>query len=266
MTRRATQKPKVRWWIPAVGLLAVMILLTAGFAWTIGRAVHGHAADALDDAGIDGVTIENSYRDVTLTGPAALEAAAVSAVEGARLVQDVAYVGSGGPEPSPTPTPEPSPSPTPTAEPSPSTDPSPTTEPTDTCAAISPECMGGVEYLAYVLSNSDNSTFAFGSAALTASDREILDGVAQAILESLPYDPDIRVLVAGHADSTGPSDFNQGLSERRARAVRDYLVGQGVPTVTLSIVGYGETQPTATNDTAAGRASNRRVELAIVED
>jgi len=259
MARRATgEKPGVRWWIPAVGLLASMTLLTAGFAWTIGRATHRHATDALDGAGLDGISVEHSYRDVTLTGPDNLEAAAVAAVEGATLVQDVEYVGSGGPEPSPTPTAEPSP--TPTAEPSPSP------EPTDTCAAISPECMGGVEYLAYVLSNSDNSTFAFGSAALTASDREILDGVAQAILESLPYDPDIRVLVAGHADSTGPSDFNQGLSERRARAVRDYLVGQGVPTVTLSIVGYGETQPTATNDTAAGRASNRRVELAIVED
>jgi outer membrane protein OmpA-like peptidoglycan-associated protein len=265
MTRRATgERSKVQWWIPVVGLLATMTLLTAGFAWTIGRAVHGHATDALDGAGIDGVTIDNSYRDVTLTGPAALEDAAVAAVEDARLVQDVAYVGSEGPEPSPIV--EPSPSLTPTVEPSPSIEPSPTTEPTDTCEAISPECMGGEGYLAYVLSNSDNPTFAWDSAALTAADRGTLDVVAQAILESLPYDPGIRVVVAGHADSTGPSDYNQGLSERRARAARDHLVAKGVPAGALIVVGYGETRPAATNDTAAGRASNRRVELTIAED
>lgn len=233
-----------------------MTLLTVGFAWTIDQAVRRHATDALVDAGISGVSVDNSYRDVTLTGPAVLETAAVSTVADAQLVQDVVYVavGSSGPEPSPTPT----------VEPLPSLEPSP--EPTDTCTAISPECLGGVGYLTHMLDSSDKPTFAFDSASLTASDREILDGVALAIVESLSYDPEIRVTVAGHSDSSGPLDYNQKLSVLRAQVVRDYLIRQGVPADALSIIGYGETKPIDSNDTETGRASNRRVELTIAKD
>ena len=69
------------------------------------------------------------------------------------------------------------------------------------------------------------------------------------------------VSVGGHTDSVGADAYNQGLSERRALAVKDYLVGKGVDGSRLSSMGYGEASPIASNDTADGRALNRRVEL-----
>jgi len=69
------------------------------------------------------------------------------------------------------------------------------------------------------------------------------------------------VSVGGHTDSVGTDAYNQGLSERRALAVKDYLVGKGVDGSRLSSMGYGEASPIASNDTADGRALNRRVEL-----
>ena len=70
-----------------------------------------------------------------------------------------------------------------------------------------------------------------------------------------------RFSIVGHTDSTGSEDYNQALSERRARAVADYLVSRGVPRDSLSILGAGEGRPIASNDTPDGRASNRRVEI-----
>ena len=67
--------------------------------------------------------------------------------------------------------------------------------------------------------------------------------------------------VGGHTDSVGTDAYNQTLSERRAASVKDYLVGQGVDGSRLSTAGYGESNPIASNDTADGRALNRRVEL-----
>lgn len=71
------------------------------------------------------------------------------------------------------------------------------------------------------------------------------------------------VSVGGHTDSVGTDAYNQGLSERRAMAVKDYLAGKGVDSSRLSAVGYGEANPIAANDTADGRALNRRVELSV---
>jgi OOP family OmpA-OmpF porin len=72
--------------------------------------------------------------------------------------------------------------------------------------------------------------------------------------------PGSTAVVEGHTDSRGPDDYNQRLSERRATAVRDYLVSQfGVAPGRVSAVGYGEARPIATNATDAGRAQNRRV-------
>jgi OOP family OmpA-OmpF porin len=63
----------------------------------------------------------------------------------------------------------------------------------------------------------------------------------------------------------GTEAYNQALSLRRAGAVRDYLVGGGIDAGRLSVEGFGESRPVATNDTDSGRAQNRRVELRIVE-
>ena len=79
--------------------------------------------------------------------------------------------------------------------------------------------------------------------------------------ESLKQWGNVKVEVAGHTDAKASDDYNMQLSERRANAVRDYLIGKGVAADRLSAKGYGESQPVADNDTEEGRAKNRRVEL-----
>jgi outer membrane protein OmpA-like peptidoglycan-associated protein len=75
--------------------------------------------------------------------------------------------------------------------------------------------------------------------------------------------PDLRLEVDGHTDSVGSDAYNQQLSEKRAAAVRDYLVQQGLPTSSATVMGFGKTQPVASNATAVGRQQNRRVELVV---
>jgi len=75
----------------------------------------------------------------------------------------------------------------------------------------------------------------------------------------------VVVEVAGHTDSIGTEEYNQGLSERRANAVMDYLISKGIKATRLTARGYGETQPVASNDTKEGRQANRRVELIVLQ-
>ncbi len=77
--------------------------------------------------------------------------------------------------------------------------------------------------------------------------------------------PDVQIRVEGHTDATGPEAYNQGLSERRADSVRKFLVEKGIGAARLTSVGFGESNPIATNDTREGRALNRRVELQVLE-
>jgi OOP family OmpA-OmpF porin len=69
------------------------------------------------------------------------------------------------------------------------------------------------------------------------------------------------VIATGHTDSIGTERYNQKLSERRAAAVKAYLVSKGIPSSKITTIGKGETQPVATNKTAAGRQKNRRVDI-----
>ncbi len=75
--------------------------------------------------------------------------------------------------------------------------------------------------------------------------------------------PDTNILVTGHTDSDGTEQYNQSLSEKRARAVSDYTEMQGVSSSRFSVVGLGEKEPIASNDNEDGKLSNRRVEIAI---
>jgi outer membrane protein OmpA-like peptidoglycan-associated protein len=75
--------------------------------------------------------------------------------------------------------------------------------------------------------------------------------------------PGLRLDVEGHTDSVGGDDYNQRLSEERGAAVRNYLTQEGMPASSVTTRGFGKTQPVASNDTAAGRQQNRRVELVI---
>ena len=100
-------------------------------------------------------------------------------------------------------------------------------------------------------------TFEFDSAKLSSASTAMLNDAAKILKRK----DGLRVVIAGHTDSQGNDDYNMGLSERRAQAVADYLVGKGVKASHLTVKGLGETQPVADNGTDAGRAMNRRVEL-----
>ena len=73
----------------------------------------------------------------------------------------------------------------------------------------------------------------------------------------------LAIAVEGHTDSVGAEDYNQKLSEQRAESVRTYLGVQGIAPGGVGTTGFGESQPVATNGTAAGRQQNRRVEIIV---
>jgi outer membrane protein OmpA-like peptidoglycan-associated protein len=103
--------------------------------------------------------------------------------------------------------------------------------------------------------------FDFDKSELRKDALPILDDV---VAELNRY-PDIKVEVGGHTDYVGTDEYNEGLSDRRAKAVMDYLISKGIDASRLSWKGYGESMPIADNKTAAGRALNRRVELRIIK-
>ena len=107
----------------------------------------------------------------------------------------------------------------------------------------------------------------FDSGILFRIDSSELQSEARTNIENLvkilmKY-PDTNILIEGDTDNTGREAYNQKLSERRAQAVADYQVRLGVDGSRIAILGLGELNPIASNDTAYGRAQNRRVEVAI---
>jgi OOP family OmpA-OmpF porin len=107
----------------------------------------------------------------------------------------------------------------------------------------------------------DGVNFESGSDKLTAGAQQRLAEVAQ----TLNQYTEIRVAVAAHTDNQGSAESNLQLSKRRAIAVARYLVEQGVAGNRLRPQAYGESQPLTSNATASGRATNRRVELQVVQ-
>lgn len=103
-------------------------------------------------------------------------------------------------------------------------------------------------------------TFATASAELIGSSQKALDEVR----DTLQLHPEIKVEVAGYTDSRGLRKFNVGLSQRRAEAVRDYLVAKGIAADRLTAKGYGPDKPITDNETSSGQADNRRVEIRIL--
>jgi outer membrane protein OmpA-like peptidoglycan-associated protein len=110
--------------------------------------------------------------------------------------------------------------------------------------------------------NMSGVLFATGQSDLRPAAREKLAKISGILLAH----PDLRLSVEGYTDSTGSSAFNQTLSEQRAAGARDYLVSQGVAADSIVSSGYGSAKPVASNDTASGRQSNRRVELVVTGD
>ena len=103
-------------------------------------------------------------------------------------------------------------------------------------------------------------TFALNSATPSPGAANDLQRVAQVLNQY----PQTRIQIAGYTDSTGSEQYNQQLSERRANAVKNILLGHGVAPGRLTTVGFGEASPVATNATAAGRQANRRVVITII--
>lgn len=101
--------------------------------------------------------------------------------------------------------------------------------------------------------------FAVDSAIIQSGGHGSLDEVAGVLNEF----PKTAVVVQGHTDSTGSEEHNQELSERRAKAVNNYLVGRGVGNGRITALGYGEGYPVASNDSESGRRRNRRVDILI---
>jgi OOP family OmpA-OmpF porin len=102
--------------------------------------------------------------------------------------------------------------------------------------------------------------FDFDRSDIRPDAQPVLDEAARILKEN----PDIRVAIEGHTDGKGTVEYNQGLSERRAMAVLNYLIGSGIAESRLMVAGYSELQPVATNETEDGRAQNRRVELRVL--
>lgn len=110
-----------------------------------------------------------------------------------------------------------------------------------------------------LVANMSDVLFRSGSFELLPSARERLAKVSGIVLAY----PSLHVAIEGHTDSVGSDDYNQQLSEKRAQAVRDYFVQQGINSSAVEARGYGKTEPIASNDTAEGRQQNRRVELIL---
>ena len=101
--------------------------------------------------------------------------------------------------------------------------------------------------------------FTTGSSELSASSMQTLTDLNK-VLKKYPKN---RIVVQGYTDSTGSDAINNKLSTQRAKAVYDFLLGSGLKTQSITYVGYGSSNPIASNATAAGRAQNRRVVLSI---
>ena len=101
--------------------------------------------------------------------------------------------------------------------------------------------------------------FQYGKTTLSKKSKQTLDKA----VELLNQTPNRRLVIEGHTDSTGSDEFNLDLSEKRAKAVYDYMMKQGLNIKEVTYKGHGEARPVADNNTKEGRQANRRVEFRI---
>ena len=123
------------------------------------------------------------------------------------------------------------------------------------CANWCDECAyGSCEVVTSQVVLPTSALFAFDSAKLTMADDQAL----ATVVERLKAEPEEKVRISGYTDSTGPEAYNMKLSQRRADAVAAYLADNGIATDRISTKAFGEADPVASNETAAGRQQNRR--------
>jgi OOP family OmpA-OmpF porin len=111
---------------------------------------------------------------------------------------------------------------------------------------------------------SATALFDFDKSVLKPAGKEAIHGIDEDIKSSKSKVVDINIV--GHTDSVGTEEYNQELSVRRANAVKDYMVSEGIDPGIIDVKGMGEADPVASNATAEGRAQNRRVEISVGVD
>lgn len=113
----------------------------------------------------------------------------------------------------------------------------------------------------YSVLSADTVYFGFDSTVIASAERGKIERVAQWMKEN----PDRMLFLAGHTDDRGTLEYNRGLGERRAQAVRDYLIGLGADGSKLSTISYGEERPAQQGETEQAWSANRRVEFGVVK-
>jgi len=132
----------------------------------------------------------------------------------------------------------------------------------DGLSHIQKDFSGAVKTEGGILLTFDSDvSFALNSAQLSQQAQNELEKLIALLKER----PQVRFVVDGHTDATGPAAFNQTLSENRALAVKAHLVTKGIRADRIKTNGYGSTKPIASNQTAEGRLKNRRVEIRILD-
>lgn len=158
--------------------------------------------------------------------------------------------------PAPRPVSEPAPRPAPVSRPDPDSDGDGVVDRRDNC----PDTARGTpvdERGCPVIPDLAGVHFEYNKADITPRGQGILDEAVR-ILQQNTH---VGINIVGHTDDRGSEQYNQGLSERRANAVRDYLRARGISGSRMTTSGQGESNPVASNDTADGRARNRRVDI-----
>jgi len=131
----------------------------------------------------------------------------------------------------------------------------------DKWAAVERQRLAGFRCVSRMRRAAENNPigFAVGRVTVDQTGRRALREIAAVAADC----PNVTIRVEGHTDNVGPANANEVISRERATSVVDYLVRQGVSRSRLEAVGYGMTRPLASNDTANGRARNRRIEFAV---
>jgi outer membrane protein OmpA-like peptidoglycan-associated protein len=246
-------------------LTALYLYSKANKAESIQNDLSYKSNELLKEKQVGGVVVNMDGRDALLTGTVVSQDRSseieniVSSLNGIRIVDNqLEVVEPAIVEPSPQLVPEPKPEPAP--EPAPEPEPEPTPEP---IAAVieTPVEQQEAEVVEELLQTLDLSgiTFKFGSNEITPEGKLILDEVVTVLTEHTQF----NVAIEGHTDSVGGENLNQQLSQLRAQAVLDYVTNSGIQAERLTAEGFGESLPIYDNDTAQGRALNRRIEFNV---
>lgn len=203
---------------------------------------------ALTEQGLDNISVGTDGREIVLTGVVASDAIKLQAEENARKVNGVRTVENLLTVAAPEPIVEPE------SEPEPEPDKEVIQQPKQEAL---PEHTCQQDFDALLSSN--QIQFATSSSDIDASSNDLLND----LIEVANQCSEANIEIGGHTDSSGSDDYNLRLSQERASSVMSYLIGNGIESNRLKAVGYGENNPIADNESAEGKAKNRRIEFNV---